>query len=177
VKIEQGDKRGLIFIYINKILMKNSILIVVMIAIVLMSCKKENIITPSIAQGQVQIVKDTIPYTIAQNYYVKNTVDTIANPKIETQKVFDTYFGMATTMGKNGKPTKIDFTKEYVIAIVLPKSDIMTSIKPISLQKEATIVLNYKIEQGSKQSYTSRPALLLVVDKKYNGRLITKQHY
>ena len=35
---------------------------------------------------------------------------------------------MATTKGKDGKPTAIDFTKQFVLAIVLPETDFATEI-------------------------------------------------
>jgi len=74
-------------------------------------------------------------------------------------------------MNKDGKPTAIDFTKEYVIAVVLPKSDIATTIIPVSLKKEKDngILFNYQIESGSKQSFISKPVLLLIINKKYTG--------
>jgi hypothetical protein len=138
--------------------------------------KKENNPKTQITQEQVQNTQDAIPFTIAQNYFVKNTVDSITDPKIETQEVFNSYFGMATTMGKNGKPTKIDFTKQYVIAIMLPTTDFATTINPISLKKENgnTILFSYKIEKGNQQSYSSKPFSLLIVDKKYVGNLSLK---
>lgn len=122
------------------------------------------------------IIENTVPYTVAQNYFVKNTVDSIANPKIESKEVFDSYFGYATTMGKNGKPTAIDFAKEFAIAVVLPKTDIATTILPVYLKKgsDNSLVFQYKTELGDKQSYTSRPFLLLVVDKKFDGNINLK---
>jgi hypothetical protein len=121
--------------------------------------------------------QDVIPFAQAQNYFVKNTVDAIANPKIETEEVFNSYFGMATAMGKNGKPTPIDFAKEYVIAVVLPKTYVATTIEPVSFKKGNynTVDFEYKVRLGNKQSYTSRPFLLLLVDKKYDGNLSLKQ--
>jgi hypothetical protein len=131
---------------------------------------------PPIADIKTDTIPDTIPYTVAQNYFVKNTVDSITNPKIETEEAFKTYFGSATTMGKNGKPTAVDFTKEFAIAVVLPKTDIATIIVPVSLKKgsDNSMVFEYKVTLGNKQSYTSRPFLLLVVDKKFDGNLSLK---
>jgi hypothetical protein len=116
---------------------------------------------------------DTIPYLIAQNYFVKNTVDSVPDPKIETEEDLKEYFGFSTTMGQNGKPTVIDFSSQFAIALVLPVTDLATTIQPVGLEKgkDASIQVRYRIEVGSKQSYTSRPFLLLVVDKKYDGPL------
>ncbi|WP_165698038.1 hypothetical protein [Flavobacterium nackdongense] len=48
---------------------------------------------PPIAEIKTANIQDAIPYAVAQNYFVKNTLDAIANPKIETEKVFNSYFG------------------------------------------------------------------------------------
>lgn len=113
-----------------------------------------------------------IPYTIATNYFVKNTVSQIDNPKIETVEKFNEIFGMATTMGKDGKPTEIDFSKQFVIALILSETDLLTTIKPISLQKNNNeITFNYSLEVGAKQTFTSRPSLAIVVDKKEDGNV------
>lgn len=119
------------------------------------------------------IIENTVPYTVALNYFVKNTVDSIANPKIESKEVFDSYFGYATTMGKNGKPTVVDFTNQFAIAVVLPKTDTATSIQPVSLKKgkDNSMVFEYKVSLGNTQSYTIRPFLLLVIDKKFDGKV------
>jgi hypothetical protein len=124
------------------------------------------------------ITKDTdIPFKVAERYFVKNNVKNIDNPKIETQEKFDAIFGAAAVMGPNGQPTNIDFTKQYVIAIAPPESNIATTIKAISLQKNSKneIVLKYKITKGSKQTYSARPVLILIVDKTNNGKVVLKE--
>ena len=59
-----------------------------------------------------------IPFIVTKNYFTKNTVKRggLENPKIETKENFDGIFGAATTM--NGKPSEINFSKQYVIAVV-----------------------------------------------------------
>jgi hypothetical protein len=116
---------------------------------------------------------DTIPFYVAQNFYLKNTVVSIPDPKINTEEELSKYFGYAITMGENGKPTVIDFSNEFVIAIVLPVTHYEVKINSAKLWKgiDKSIRLQYRMEKGGKQSYTSRPFLLLVVDKKYNGPL------
>lgn len=114
-----------------------------------------------------------IAFTIAKNYFVNNTVTKLDNPKIETAEKFNEIFGMATTMGAAGKPTKIDFSKQYVIAIILPETDFATNIYPISLLKNTKneITLNYKYVIGEKQSFTTRPNFIIIVDKRENGMI------
>jgi len=121
--------------------------------------------------------KTDIPFTLAKNYFVKNTFEKLDNPKIETHEQFNEIFGMATTMAKDGKPTEIDFAKQYVIAVILPNTDSITSLAPISLQKDekGTIILKYKKEVGEKQTFTIRPSFEIIVDKSENGNIELKE--
>lgn len=114
-----------------------------------------------------------IPFTVAKNYFVKNTVKKLDNPKIKTVSKFNEVFGMATTMGNDGKPTEIDFQKKYVIAVVLPETDLMTTINPVSLQKNGSgkIILIYRKTVGQKQTYTISPNFIIIVDKSENGSI------
>lgn len=115
-----------------------------------------------------------IHFTLASNYFVKNTVKKIDHPKIEDAAKFESYFGMATVMGVNGKPTSIDFSKQYVIALVEPETDINTKITPMKLTKTNVeeLTLFYKIEKGEKMTYTMRPMSILIVDKTYSAAKI-----
>jgi hypothetical protein len=122
---------------------------------------------------------EKVAYTVAKNYFVKNTVVEFNTPKIETAEEFEANFGMATTMGADGKPTDIDFAKQFVIAVVLPSTDYATKINAISLVKNAAgeLVFNYKVETGKeKQSYTMRPMLAIIVDKTVVGKVVLKQN-
>jgi hypothetical protein len=80
--------------------MKNLLFIVAIFGILATSCKSNSKISE----------KNTdIGYVIAKNYYVKNSVETIDNPKIESKERFNEIFGMATLQGEDGKPTEINF--------------------------------------------------------------------
>ena len=120
-----------------------------------------------------------IPFIVAKNYFVKNTVRQggLENPKIETKENFDSTFGAATTMDKNGKPTEIDFSNNYVIAVPGDETDIATEISPVSLQKDDKnqVTLNYKVTRGSKQSFRIRPLLIVIIDKSYDGPVSIKE--
>ncbi len=118
-----------------------------------------------------------IAFTEAKNYFVKNTIGKLDNPKIDTAEKFNQIFGMATTMGRDGKPTEIDFKKQYVIAVILPETDFMTTITPVSLQKDemGKITLIYNKVVGSKQTYTIRPSFEIIVDKTENGSIELKE--
>jgi hypothetical protein len=116
-----------------------------------------------------------LPFSVAENYFLKNDVTEIANPKIERAEVFNSYFGMATTM--NSKPTPIDFDVQYVVAVMQPATDVMTAIKPVSLKRISPrqIELAYKIEKGEKLSYTMTPNLIVVVDRSNDGMIVLKE--
>ena len=112
-----------------------------------------------------------VPYKEAKNYFVKNNIDAaIDNPKFENQQEFDQVFGMATTMGENGKPTVINFSKEFVVAQIEDPSTQKVELKPVSIRKNANILeIKYRKIVGGNQSYTSQPAMILIIDNKYNG--------
>ncbi|WP_199250930.1 MULTISPECIES: META domain-containing protein [unclassified Flavobacterium] len=126
------------------------------------------------AQKKQSSSTEEIAYQIVSNYFVKNTFkkDHFENPKITTQKEFDAIFGAAVFMGKNGKPTIINFAKQYVIAVTIKETSYITSITPVSLKKtNKRIVFNAYISQGRKTSSTMKPLLLIAVDKKHTGKV------
>lgn len=133
-------------------------------AITLMSCNS------SVKPGD-STLNANVPYKVAKNYFVKNTVAAAyGNTKIESQADFDKVFGSAASMGQNGKPTPIDFSKEFVVAQVEDTSSQLVDLKPISVKKNANILeVTYKKSVGENRTFTSRSALLLIIDKKYDG--------
>lgn len=119
-----------------------------------------------------------IPFTPVAHHFVKNTYKhgALENPKIEDQKQFEAIFGAAATM--NNKPTQVDFTKQYVIAVIGKETDITTEMKPLSLQKQSNgdIVFTYEVKQeGGPQSYKTMPFLAIAVDKSNTGKIIVQQ--
>ncbi len=112
-----------------------------------------------------------VTFEIAQNYFFKNGQDLPTSPKIATSEDFERMFGMATTMG--GKPTVIDFSQQFVIAIILPVTDTATDITPIKLEERGdSLFYTYDIQKGEKQSFSMRPQSIIIVDKKYQDRKI-----
>ena len=73
---------------------------------------------------------DGIPYEIADRYFLKNDVGNETPSVITDAAEFNEYFGMATVMG--GIPTPIDFSQNYVITVVLPQTDTVTRLEPVS---------------------------------------------
>lgn len=117
----------------------------------------------------------TVPYEAAKNYFVKNTVaNEAATLKITTQEDFDKYFGAAASMGPDGKPTPIDFSKQYVIAVVGLNTDKPVTAEPVSLTKDGDkLVFSYKWEEGADaQTFTARHSILVLVDNQYQGEVV-----
>lgn len=119
-------------------------------------------------------VKGDIPYVVAEHYFVRNDLRTLPPEKIVSEAEFNANFGMAATMGDNGMPTKIDFKRQYVISVTLPETNIHTEIVPIGLKKadDGKIIFSYQIKLGDNLTYTMSPSLLIVVDRKYDGKVI-----
>lgn len=122
-----------------------------------------------------EVVQTTrnIPFQLVNNYFIKNSIKTIASPKITTQNEFDQFFGAAAVMGRNGRPTPINFKKQYVIVAAKPESDYSIEMKALGLYQNSAgeLVFKYQTTVGPKQSYTIHPFLLIMVDKKYTGKV------
>lgn len=109
-----------------------------------------------------------VKYQVAKNYFFVNNSPYSGLLKITTEQELGKYFGMAATMGKDGQPTEIDFKKQFLIAKILPETDTLTHIDPVSVTEEDnTLHVKYNIQRGEKQSYTMQPFSLLIVDRKY----------
>lgn len=108
----------------------------------------------------------TVPFTVAKNYFVNNSPGVLPDTVITDQARFQEMFGMATTMGPDGKPTAIDFTREFVIAVAPPETNIATTLQATGLHREnGKLVFSVRINQGQPQTFTMRPLLLVVVDR------------
>lgn len=114
---------------------------------------------------------ESITFKVAKNYFVKNAqvINTPAEKVITSKKEFDEIFGTAAHMGENGMPTAIDFSKEQVIAIMLPVTNTSTEIFPVKIVRANPddAEFYYKIKSGEKLSYDIKPRLLLIISKEY----------
>ena len=112
-----------------------------------------------------------VTFVEARNYFFKNNQHFPGNVKITSEKEFRKFFGMVTTMGQNGKSTTIDFSKQMVLAIVLPQTEQATEITPIKVElKNDTLYYTYDVKTGEMQSYTIQPMAIIIVDKKYENK-------
>lgn len=124
----------------------------------------------SVKAGNVTL-NENVPFNQAKNYFVRNNAEAaIGNPKFETQQDFDQVFGMATTMGDNGKPTSIDFSKEFVVAQIENPSFQSVFLEPISIRKNGKILeITFRKVMGKTLSYSAQTSMILIIDRKYEG--------
>ena len=118
-----------------------------------------------------------IPYQLASNYFVNNTYpdQKIHILKITSEQKFHEVFGMATTSGSEGKPTLINFSKNFVIAIIDSENSNTESIFVKYLTKESKkLNLRYAVSKRTvPNSATFRFAKILVVDKDFRKAKIS----
>ncbi|MBO4316239.1 MAG: hypothetical protein J5867_09815, partial [Prevotella sp.] len=118
-------------------------------------------------------VNSEVAFEVAKNYFFKNDQVIPEYPKITTEEEFNKLFGMATTMGKDGKPTAIDFTKQFVFAIVLPETDFSTEINPVKVEEKGdSLLYTYEVKSGEKQSFSIQPVSIIILDKQYENKRV-----
>ena len=127
-----------------------------------------------------------VPFTVADHYFFRNDAAIPADPLIADRATFDSLFGAAAVMGRNGMPTPVDFDTQVVIAVVRPITDIVTELVPVSLvldsasgttpssgtapdsglgSSSGTLTFTYHESLGERTSYSMRPLLLIIVNR------------
>ena len=121
------------------------------------------------ANGSAQVFNQSVTpvtYQLANNYFIKNNVTGLVPRHIRSSAEFTRYFGMAATMGKNGKPTPIDFAVQDVIVYDAGIVQKQLEITPLTLNHaQDKLILDVRIHSGSRQSYQMHPFILLIVPK------------
>ena len=120
-----------------------------------------------------------VNYTEARNYFFRNDAKQPTDLLIiRSQAELNQYFGEAAFMGKDGEPTKIDFSKHFVVAKVLPVTNHATdiSLKRIERTGNKHLTLVWHIDvNDTPQSYSMQPMKMVVLDKKYEGYRISER--
>lgn len=117
---------------------------------------------------QIEAQSYPVGYTELNNYYA---IDDVENKQprrliINTQQEFDTYFGAAAVMGPNGQPTRVDFRRQFVLAVVLPPTKRNVEIVPGEvLVGETQMVFNYRVVKHEKLTYLIKPFTAIAIDK------------
>lgn len=126
------------------------IIMLMLVAAALASCK-----TP-----------EEIPFAEMKNYFFRNDANIPEDIRVDSREEFDSLFGAAAFMGQGGEPTPVDFSREIVLAVVNPVTDVATELEPVSVVKEGkTLVFTCKETTGDKQSWSMQPVLLVKVDR------------
>ena len=108
----------------------------------------------------------SVPYTVLQNYFVRNDVNATKLQRliIDNEKDFNAYFGPAAVMG--GMPTDINWKTQYVIAVVLPETNRTTNIIPKDVkQSPGNVIFEYALNHGHKTSYRQVPFSAVAVNR------------
>ena len=119
----------------------------------------------------------TANYYRMSNYYVNNNLSNGTHKLvIHNQQDFESVFGEAAVMGRNGQPTRIDFSRQFVIAIILPVTNRQTVIETALLRRLGDrLYFSYIIDEGHATSYTMRPYTAVVVDRNEPSDVIFQQ--
>ena len=137
--------------------------------IILAACGNKQAVAPAESDE----ASNEVAFEVAKNYFFKNDQEIPSSPKITSAEEFGKLFGMATTMDKDGKPTAIDFTKQFVLAIVLPVTDFATEINPVKVEEKGdSLLYTYDVKTGEKQSFTIQPVSIIILDKQYENKRV-----
>lgn len=83
---------------------------------------------------------------------------------------------MAAFMGKDGQPTNIDFDKQFVLAIVLPVTDVATEIIPAKVEvKGNQLFYTYEVKAGEQLSFSIQPVSIIILDKQFENHEVVEQ--
>lgn len=108
----------------------------------------------------------SVPFTVLQNYYVRNDVpvDKTQHLVLDNQQDFEAFFGAAALMG--GMPTDINWKKQYVIAIVLPETSRITNFIPKDVkQSPGNVIYYYQLNRGHNTSYRQVPFSAIALNR------------
>ncbi|MBR6431838.1 MAG: hypothetical protein IKS64_03210 [Muribaculaceae bacterium] len=147
--------------------MKHLTITLAFVALVLLLCSGCSFMDKMYAAQKIDDVATPIPYTTLENYFVRNDVDCSKQQRliINNKADFEKYFGMAATMG--GRPTEINWNKQFVIAVILPETKRATSIEPVNVKvtDNQCLVFSYDVKKGDKISHTMVPFTAVAIDK------------
>lgn len=146
-----------------------SVAVAVAVALLLGAC--------AATKGRRPRQQQTVAYDRADHYFFNNDAEVPRNPMVTSRQDFERLYGMAAVMGRGGQPTPIDFTRQFVIGIVLPLTNRHTEIVPGPLvQRGDTLTLHYRVKvAGREMSSTMRPMELIIVDRSHRAKVCVLQ--
>jgi hypothetical protein len=116
----------------------------------------------------------TANYSPLNNYYVRNDFANGTHKLvIHNQEDFRRVFGDAAVMGTNGNPTQVNFSRQFVVALILPETNRQTQLEPVMLNRVGDrLYFSYIIYEGHNTSYNIRPFVAMVVDRNEPGDVV-----
>ena len=129
--------------------------------------------TDSTATAGVVTTDSIVPYRLAENYFAtSDSLPTVITSAKEQEK----HLGMVTAMGHT--PTTINWSREFVIPIVLPSTDSSMEIIPVSLVRNTSggLTLSYRLKHGiSHHGSEMRPFVAIIVSRDYLAPVTLQQ--
>ena len=126
------------------------------------------------AAQKIDDVATPIPYTTLENYFVRNDVDCSKQQRliINSKADFEKYFGMAATMG--GRPTEVNWKKQFVVALIMPETKRATSVEPVNVkEQDDVLVFSYHVKKGDRISHSMVPFTAVAIDKPVSEKQMT----
>lgn len=126
------------------------------------------------AAQKIDDVATPIPYTTLENYFVRNDVDCSKQQRliINSKADFEKYFGMAATMG--GRPTEVNWKKQFVVALIMPETKRATSVEPVNVKvQDDVLVFSYHVKKGDRISHSMVPFTAVAIDKPASEKQMT----
>lgn len=151
------------------------IMLLILFCTICISCHDRSVVNYEKSQSsKMEQVTIEVPFIRLQNYFLKNIpynreVSELQLVVIKNELDFHARFGMTTTMGVEGKPTEIDFSKDFVIALIDKVTDIsgVIDVNVLKLKDNRVLELSYKSSLGEKQSYSTQRFVAIAIDKEF----------
>ena len=117
-----------------------------------------------------------VPYIELKNYFVNNDAPNKMPEKFTSEKQLYRYFSEAAYMGRGGEPTRVNFKTHFVVPLILPETARETTIKvkDVRIEHDKTLVITYKIKSKELRTFSIRPMMSIVLEKKYKRFKIKK---
>ena len=149
--------------------MRAFIAILTLTAVALLCCQ----CTTSKQLKHAQKGAKSIPFTVLENYYVRNDVNASQTQRLilDNERDFNAFFGNAAIMG--GLPTDINWKTQYVIAVLLPETNRPTMVTPLEVkQSPGNVIFKYQVNRGRKTSYTLVPFAAVALKRAFDAQQI-----
>lgn len=127
----------------------------------------------SIVGGNIKAQQQKVPFQTMRGYFLKNNIDAnrFSMKKILSKTELDSFFGMAAFMGAEGKPSTVDFSKQFIIPVVIEKTNKDITLEPVSLKIERAkkLKFHFRMSVGNVTTAESTPILLISINRRYKS--------